>query len=104
MSLKSEWSEFDEDRLAKRLDDEIIVIIPKQMHDHIPFFCPVCEVAMNGVAGVLSYQKFACCDWCSNQWAYVNALTWKSGWRPSPNEIKRALEKRNGPSFGINNK
>ncbi len=54
MSLKGELSEFDEDRLVKMLDDEIIVIMPDRLQNHIPFFCPICVVAMNGVTDTLS--------------------------------------------------
>jgi hypothetical protein len=102
MSQQTKWEPLGVDRLLLQLDDDIYVIKPREVSYHIPLFCPVCDIVMNKAPDMYTYEKFQCCEWCANQWAYSKAEMWNDAWRPSKSDVIAAMKKRNRVPLGFN--
>jgi hypothetical protein len=90
-----EWQNYPDERLIAHHPSGFSVIKPKIMNDsEQPLFCPLCESIMNSSYDDESYSKFECCDECAGTWAYPNKEKWKSGWRPTEEEIKVRYKNR----------
>lgn len=64
----------------------------------VPINCPVCEarwIKLNPEA-YSAFVKWNCCDKCVIEHVEGNEERWKSGWRPSKEQVKFWLEKRLG--------
>ena len=61
----------------------------------VPSFCPVCQMVMKGSRSVASYYNFGCCTHCHIQWVEGREERWSSGWRPSPQDVERFLDRFN---------
>lgn len=64
------------------------VIIPEDLPDPTPLFCPVCDYAMKTREDDVSYREFLCCERCAVLWAYPRREEWKNGWRPARVEVE----------------
>ena len=56
----------------------------------VPAFCPICKGLMKG-RSTITYYDFGCCVDC---WVYFvdgREAKWKSGWRPTQEEVDRML-------------
>jgi hypothetical protein len=82
-----EWKNYLGNRLICKKED-FYVIIPNDGQNSMPLFCNVCDSIMRSKLDEESYEKFECCDSCATYWAYPRKDDWKSGWRPTPEEIK----------------
>lgn len=69
-----------------------ILILPQDFENSTPLACYVCECLLRTIEDKNAWDKFNCCDACSNEWAYPNVANWIKGWRPSREE---AILKRN---------
>lgn len=90
------WIDYPNDRKAK-LTDEYIVIVPSSWDQDdpsfVPIFCDVCEFGLTSLDEE-SQKKFQCCSTCADTWAYANKKEWEKGWRPSTEEVDRAIKNR----------
>ena len=102
MSQQNNWQSHDDDRIIKKIANNIHVIKPKIMNDYIPLFCPVCKVVMDMSFDAYTYSIFECCEPCANEWAYPNTAKWKKAWRPNQSAIVLHVSKRNKRSLGLN--
>lgn len=88
-----EWKPYIDDRVIARRDD-YYVIKPVDHVEPTPLWCPVCESLFVSDADAAAYERFTCCEWCANTWAYKNSDAWLKGWRPSGEEVSEKLTKR----------
>jgi len=54
----------------------------------VPFFCPICRNVMRGSKCNSSYYEYGCCMDCVIQFIEGRVERWKSGWRPSSEEVE----------------
>jgi hypothetical protein len=88
-----EWKDYISERLIAH-HDNFYVIKPNKSQLSQPLFCPICENIMNTSYDDESWNKFECCDECSNHWVYPDMKRWKSGWRPSGEEVSDKKKRR----------
>lgn len=82
------WKTYTNNRLIYEHPSGFFVIKPnEQQATQQPIFCPVCEYIMKTSFDDEAYEKYECCEACSNRWVYVNRERWTSGWRPTKEEI-----------------
>jgi hypothetical protein len=82
-----EWKPYIGDRLIGEHEAGFSVVRPQTVSDAMPLFCPMCKSIMRTVYDEDAHRKFQCCDSCSNTWVYPNLDRWKSGWRPTSEEM-----------------
>jgi hypothetical protein len=61
----------------------------------VPIFCPICDTMMKGQRSTYSYYNYGCCVGCEIYFleGRPDAIArWKSGWRPSAEELRRKSE------------
>lgn len=87
------WKELPNNRKLKKLRN-YSVILPDELPNTIPLNCPVCHQLMRDHDDVLSFQKSECCVDCELLWASPNKKKWAEGWRPSPQEVIKEINKR----------
>lgn len=83
----TDWKNYPGNRLICK-GDKFSIIIPADRDDAMPLFCCICDSIMRTSLDEEAYEKFNCCDSCATYWAYPRKDEWKSGWRPSEEEIK----------------
>lgn len=59
-------------------------------------FCPVCGQMMRGSKSNSSYYDWGCCSICYIEFVEDREDRWKSGWRPSADEIERMITANRG--------
>lgn len=69
-------------------------LITNMSNPKIPSFCPVCKDSMFGSSDVEAFERNKCCRECEFDFAEPNSESWKSGWRPKPEEVKAKKEVR----------
>lgn len=82
-----EWKPYLKDRLVAEHPDGFFIIKTQDTQDGQPIFCPVCDFIMMSIFDDESYEKYKCCEACSNRWVYQNMKRWMDGWRPTKEEI-----------------
>jgi hypothetical protein len=70
------------------------VIKPEVIEDFIPVWCEICNFMLSSIDDETAYQKFHCCDDCSQQFARPNIKHWNEGWRPNEKELQEAISRR----------
>ena len=89
------WEPYLNDRMIAKHPSGFYVIKTKDIsHQNKPLFCPVCDYLMNSVYDEETYEKFSCCDNCANKWVYIDQDRWKSGWRPTSDEINNNFKEK----------
>jgi len=85
-----DWRPYPNDRLiAQHPSGEFYIIKPvKGMTRVVPIFCPMCATMMKSFYDESAFDKFRCCDKCASAWVYPDLDRWKSGWRPSEEDVK----------------
>lgn len=53
----------------------------------VPAFCPICEEFMKGNQSTRTYYDWGCCMHCHIEFVEDREERWRSGWRPSAEEI-----------------
>ena len=90
--------EESEENTITYYNNDIIITRPKEDKEYISLTCPICEEVMIKNEDDIYFKKFKCCFLCGIEWVEVNREKWKTGWRPSKNEIKKSLKIRNSSS------
>lgn len=85
------WNPYSNNRLVYEHPDGFYIIKPKDAVNTVPLFCPICETIMLSFYDEGSFKKFECCDSCANYCVYPNMEKWKSGWRPTKQDIESKL-------------
>lgn len=62
--------------------------------DGIPMWCPVCTFAIRTQEDRISFGQKSCCYKCALAFADSRLPEWKTGWRPSHEEVQKEIEKR----------
>lgn len=62
--------------------------------ENIPTFCPVCGYALRNIEDKFSYLSYKCCNSCENKWVYRNIEDWKSGKRPTNDELQNYVNEK----------
>lgn len=57
----------------------------------VPAWCPLCQRIMKGKS-TQTYIKHGVCVDCTIQFVEGREDRWKSGWRPSPEQLQSYLE------------
>ena len=63
----------------------------------VPVWCPVCQSLMKGKS-TNTFYSWGCCVHCHIQFVESREERWKSGWRPSTEEIEKLIEELNSSS------
>jgi hypothetical protein len=59
----------------------------------VPAFCPLCECVMKGTKSIATYYDFQCCVNCWIEWIDGREEKWKSGWRPTTEQVENFKNK-----------
>jgi hypothetical protein len=59
----------------------------------VPAFCPQCEWVMVGRESIRTYYDFGVCSNCFIEFIEDREERWRSGWRPTPEQVTRFEEK-----------
>lgn len=70
------------------------IVKPAHLEPIVPLACPVCKCLLTTSDDEAAWHHFECCDWCANTWAYPRQSEWNEGYRPTSNDVKRALDER----------
>ena len=60
-----------------------------------PLSCPLCHILFADKDDVISWHQYECCSVCRDFFMYPNQKKWKTGWRPSEEEIDDLLRRIN---------
>jgi hypothetical protein len=60
----------------------------------IPFFCPICNLAISNNIDVESYNRVKCCRDCESDFAELNLEKWKEGHRPDEIDVLKKVKER----------
>lgn len=86
--MKLEWKDYLGNRLIADHPAGFKVIKPKEdVEANRPLFCPICESMFLTLYDEEAWEKFQCCDYCANKWAYPHQTRWNEGWRPSKDDL-----------------
>lgn len=91
-----EWKPYPRNRKISYSESHA-VIVPESYEESgtsMPLFCEVCGIRFGHKEDEKSYQKFKCCSSCADAWAYSHKEEWNTGWRPSEEQVRKAVEKR----------
>lgn len=58
----------------------------------VPTFCPICSYIMKGSRSNITYYEYGCCDHCYIAFIEGREEKWKSGWRPTQDQINSFYE------------
>lgn len=80
MSKNEEWSELNEQREFKSLNDaKVMVVAPKGHQDFVvPLFCPLCNVVMKTRDDAESFRNRKSCKQCANRWEEGTEIDFES--------------------------
>lgn len=59
----------------------------------VPIWCPMCKLPMKGTKSDVKYYQYGCCMTCFIQFIEDREERWKSGWRPTQEEIDRYVDR-----------
>lgn len=89
----TEWKDYIGGRKIRVHEAGFYVIRPADIESAgVPVFCPVCRRPMSSIYDDEVYGKLGCCDSCAGTWAYKNMKEWKSGWRPTWEDVAKTLQ------------
>jgi hypothetical protein len=81
------------DRSVKKKVSHIVVT---SSEDEIPLWCHYCSFLTATAVDVDSQSRSGCCSKCEDIWVRPDPDRWKSGWRPSQEQIKIEVSTRSG--------
>lgn len=79
-----------------------VLIIPQDFENSMPIACAVCDCLMRTADDKSAWEKFKCCEACSNEWAYPNFKKWSQGWRPTREEAILKRDERPRLTLNVN--
>ena len=93
--MMNEWKKYPNNRLMQQCDG-FVVIVPDDLltQAQVPLCCPVCDHVLRSYSDETSYREFECCERCAMLWAHARREQWKSGWRPTPEDVCEAEKDR----------
>mgnify|MGYP007071561723 FL=1 len=98
--MSEEWQEYFNDRMIRVSKHGYYVILPQKSTPPVPVNCNVCDLLLRDNDDVEFHRTKNCCRSCALKWADQNLERWYSGWRPTQQEIKEEVQKRQKiPSF-----
>jgi len=97
-----EWKPYFGNRLRKDHPSGFVVIVPVEREEPIPLWCPVCMLLMRSSDDAQYFRTKKCCSRCGMKWADPNMNRWKTGWRPSHDEIDEEVKLRQSVPIAIN--
>ena len=59
----------------------------------VPSWCPLCQNIMKGSKSNNTFYNFGCCVGCFIEFIEGREERWKSGWRPSSEQILQYLKR-----------
>jgi len=89
-----DWRQYIRDRKIAWHPAGFHVIVPDDVEQAIPFYCGVCDRLLRSRDDELAYQEFQCCHLCALKWAHPRRAEWKSGWRPTQDQVLAAVSER----------
>lgn len=81
------------DRLIEDRDG-FVIIVPVGAEPPVPLACPICDHVLHTRDDESSYAEFSCCERCARLWAHPRREAWKSGWRPTAEQVEKAEAER----------
>lgn len=73
------------DKSIEKHDD--FTVIMYESDDHVPLYCPVCQLLMASRDDVMSFSAYQCCNTCEHDWIIGRIDRWIGGWRPDASTI-----------------
>ena len=89
-----EWKKYLGDRLIQDRGGIYVIKPEDDSRSIVPLTCPVCDYVMRNHDDEKSFRSFSCCECCETNWARPNQEKWKSGWRPTKEEIIKKLGRK----------
>lgn len=74
------------DRIVGRHASGFFVSMPAS-YRQVPVECPVCDMMLKTSDDALSMSTDDCCFSCQQTWVESRRSAWKSGWRPTQEEL-----------------
>lgn len=90
----NDWRKYLKDRLIKECQGGFVVIIPDGASVSVPLACSICDHLMRSRDDESAHLEFGCCHRCALLWAHPRREAWRSGWRPSMNQVIEAEKDR----------
>lgn len=91
----SEWTAYPRRRKVSVRGDRIVIVPENYSFGAcMSLFCDVCGIRYRSKDDEKTYKEFGCCVPCADTWAYSHREDWAKGWRPSPEQVKAAIERR----------
>ena len=76
----NEWQLYPGNRRIRK-EKSYVVIVPelfqKLENSSMPIFCDVCENCFSRPEDKKSFEKFKCCSFCADTWAYSHKDEWE---------------------------
>lgn len=91
---KNKWKKISRGRCLMRHPDDFYVIVPEDDSVFVPFECPVCFLPMRTADDSVTFREIGCCEECKLRWAESRLDEWKSGWRPTRDEVDESVQAR----------
>lgn len=88
------WEPYFDDRLVKKCEGYFVIKPASSGRETVPLNCPVCNYLLRTSDDEKSYKNFHCCESCETLWARPNQEMWRSGWRPSAEEVQKKIGKK----------
>ena len=74
-----------------------VVLVRAATPPSVPFWCPICSLVISNSIDAETYREIGACRDCENDFVDRDRPRWLSGWRPSSEEVKTAVENRSKP-------
>ena len=77
------------------------VYVDKDLSEVSSSFCSICDFAMLTQSDFDFFKQFQCCSFCAMKFAESRKEEWKSGWRPSAEDVEefKKFLRLQSPSF-----
>jgi len=90
-----EQTEISRSRIAYKHLSGFYIVVPKDMNrPPVPLACPICKLVMRDSDDARSFSDNECCSWCEMKWLEPNRPAWRSGWRPSQEQVDEEVQRR----------
>ena len=80
---------------SAKVEQDGVLIDKKLLNKREDRVCPVCKIYSFEIKDDLYMNRYHCCYECYIEFAQLQLLKWKEGWRPSQDEVKERRFKKN---------